>query len=85
MTALDRLMDAIRPIAVDLFNDIALMDPEYQTKALNLLDAIEEFDRYCDLRTEMCLVASSNTNGKFYCTRQPNHSGPCAARLASYT
>lgn len=43
-TSLDRLINSIRPIAKDLFDDIALMEPEYQTKVLNLLDALEAYD-----------------------------------------
>ncbi len=29
--------------------------------------------------TELCQVADRETNGRYRCTRKPNHEGPCAA------
>ena len=42
----------------------------------------EQLDREQAPDPESCMVASDETNGTYYCTRQKGHDGPCAAHPA---
>lgn len=42
----------------------------------------EQLDREQAPDPESCMVASDETGGAYYCTRQKGHDGPCAAHPA---